>query len=241
MLNGSSSRAIEHVRLRGTRDGIDIVLPSHISTDELIEQVVDEVTASRDFLKGANVQLTLGDREPERHELDRLLGVLSDRSIDVQSIAVARPEQRALLREWGMTTAKVESRAQPQRGAAETPSDERTALYLKRTLRSGASVHGNGDVVILGDVNPGAEVSAVGDIIVWGVLRGTVHAGSRGDDSVRICALRLQPTQLRIGSIVARPPDGKQLAADGPQSAYIQDAMIVVEPWRGLERRGRTS
>lgn len=241
MLNGSSSGVTEHVRLRGTRDGIDIVLPGHISADKLIEQVVSEVTAGRDFLKGANVHLTLGDRAPERHELERLLSVLRERAIDVQSITVARPEHRALLREWGMTSIKVDARARPPRNTAEPSPDERSALYLKRTLRSGASVHAQGDVVILGDVNPGAEVSAVGDIIVWGVLRGTVHAGSGGDDTARICALRLQPTQLRIGSIVARPPDGKQLAADGPQSAYIQDAMIVVVPWRGLERRGRTS
>ncbi|HUG15652.1 MAG TPA: septum site-determining protein MinC [Thermomicrobiales bacterium] len=239
MSNGHSDRASGRVRLRGTRDGIDIQLPAHLSSDELISQFTDEVAATRDFLRDASVHLALGERDPERREINCLLDVLRERGIEARSITVARPEHRALLREWGLASVRIDSRAPAPRRAADSPPDERSALYVKRTLRSGASIHGDGDVVILGDVNPGAQVSAAGDIIVWGVLRGTVHAGSTGDDTVRICALRLQPTQLRIGAIVARPPDGKQAAADGPHSAYIQDAMIVVEPWRGLERRGR--
>lgn len=239
MIKGHVERSADRVRLRGTRDGVELRLPSETELDDLISQVIHELTAGREFLRDATVHLTLGERQPDRHELDRLLQVLRERGIATQSITVSRTEHLKTLRNWGLDGIRLDPRAIQFRGAAEQLFEEGTALYVKRTLRSGATIHGSSDVVILGDVNAGAEVTAAGDIIVWGVLRGTVHAGSTGDDTSRICALRLQPTQLRIGSYVARPPDGKQAAAEGPQSAYIQDAMIVVEPWRGLERRGR--
>jgi septum site-determining protein MinC len=228
------------VRIRGTRDGIGLSLPIHLDVEQLLEQAAEAIDTSRDFLGSTNVVIEYGERKPEQRELERLLTVLLDRGVHAQSISVARPEHRAILREWGIQSVNIESRARPPRKTASTAVDERSALYVKRTLRSGASIHADGDIVILGDVNPGAEVSATGDVIVWGAVRGTVHAGSSGDDSTRICALLLQPTQLRIGSHVERPPDGKGQAAEGPQSAYIEDAMIVVEPWRGLERRGRS-
>ena len=53
-------------------------------------------------------------------------------------------------------------------------------------------------MVVLGDVNPGAEIVAEGNIIVWGRVRGLVHAGSKGNATAVICALDLSPTQLRI-------------------------------------------
>ena len=90
----------------------------------------------------------------------------------------------------------------------------------------------DGDVVILGDVNAGAEVYAAGDVVVWGAIRGTVHAGIDGDPGAIICALRLMPTQLRIGRIFARPPDEQGARAEGPMLARIQDGEIVVESWR---------
>jgi septum site-determining protein MinC len=240
MTNGNIDRTTDRVRLRGTREGIDIYLPAHLNTEELIGQVEEEITGSREFLRDSTVRVTLGDRTPDRHELTRLLDILRVSGIATHAISVARPDHQKTLREWGIDAISVDPATRTARGS-EQPHDERTALYIKRTLRSGSAIHSDGDVVILGDVNPGAEVTAVGDIIIWGVLRGTVHAGLTGDATVRICALRLQPTQLRIGAIVARPPDGKQRDAVGPQSAYIQDAMIVVEPWRGSERRGRMS
>jgi septum site-determining protein MinC len=229
----------ERVRIRGTRDGLSLSLPELLGSDDLLAQVAEALDSSREFLGTAPLVIDYGPREPEQQELLALLALLQQRDIHSDGIAVARPEQRAILREWGIDAVRVEQPQRPVARAAETISDERDALYIKRTLRSGAAVHSDRDVIILGDVNAGAEVTSVGDVIVWGVLRGTVHAGSTGDESARICALRLQPTQIRIGSHVARPPDGKGQAAEGPQSAYISDATIVVEPWRGTERRGR--
>jgi septum site-determining protein MinC len=76
--------------------------------------------------------------------------------------------------------------------------DEEPTLYLRKTLRSGQKVVFAGNVVLLGDLNPGAQIEADGDIIVMGQLRGTVHAGAEGDDSSTVIASSLRATQLRI-------------------------------------------
>ena len=81
-------------------------------------------------------------------------------------------------------------------------------LYIKKTIRSGQSITSDGNLVIIGDVNPGAEIRAKGDITIWGILGGIAHAGSEGNTQARIRALKMNAIQLRIADIFARRPDG---------------------------------
>lgn len=99
----------------------------------------------------------------------------------------------------------VEDLAEIKRQMKE--NEKLPTLYVQRTLRSGQSLKSDGNVVIIGDVNPGAEVVAKGDITVWGVLGGIAHAGSDGNSYSRIRALKLYAIQLRIGDVFARRPD----------------------------------
>ena len=104
-------------------------------------------------------------------------------------------------------------------------------MYLRQTLRSGQSVSHQGHLVIIGDVNPGAEVVADGDITVWGALRGIARAGVGGNNDAEIRALRLQPIQIRIGESFARSPDKNRLHYDnhhGPETARVVDGKIKV-------------
>ncbi len=81
-------------------------------------------------------------------------------------------------------------------------------LYIKKTIRSGQSITSDGNLVIIGDVNPGAEVAAKGDITIWGILGGIAHAGKEGNTQARIRALKMNAIQLRIADVFARRPDG---------------------------------
>ena len=65
--------------------------------------------------------------------------------------------------------------------------------FLRKTIRSGQSINYPGNIVIIGDVNPGAEIYAAGNIIVFGNLRGVVHAGTNGNDKAIIAAFKLEP------------------------------------------------
>ena len=89
-----------------------------------------------------------------------------------------------------------------------------------------------GTIVVVGDVNPGAQIVAEGDVIVWGKLRGVVHAGAAGDEDAMVGALILAPTQLRIGKQIARAPDDKR-ARHFPEVARVREGRIIVEPWIG--------
>lgn len=113
------------------------------------------------------------------------------------------------------------------------PSEKSKVLVIQRTVRSGQSIRHSGMVVIIGDVNPGAEVIAEGDVLVWGRLRGVVHAGASGNENAIVSALFLSPTQLRIGRYIARSPEEKQKYAWPAEIAHVRDGQIIVEPWSG--------
>jgi septum site-determining protein MinC len=108
-----------------------------------------------------------------------------------------------------------------------------SAVFIKRTLRSGNKLQHPGNVVVLGDVNPGAEIVAGGDIIVWGRLRGVVHAGADGNTNAVICALDLSPAQLRIADKIALTPKrkGKTL----PEVARVKDDQLIADVWNSKE------
>ncbi|TNE88317.1 MAG: hypothetical protein EP330_15460 [Deltaproteobacteria bacterium] len=117
------------------------------------------------------------------------------------------------------------------------PQGERT-LTLHRTLRSGAAIRYDGDVVIFGDVNPGAQVFAAGNIVVLGAIKGMAHAGATGAEDAFIFAFDLKPTQLRIGRKIAIVP-GKKPGQPGilPDIARVEDGKIVIEPYKSGSSR----
>lgn len=102
-------------------------------------------------------------------------------------------------------------------------------LLLCKSIRSGQKTACPGNIVIVGDVNPGAEVIAGGNIVVMGCLRGMAHAGALGDEKAVISAYRLSPTQLRIADHITRPPDNEVFAEKDPELASIKDGKVVIE------------
>jgi septum site-determining protein MinC len=115
---------------------------------------------------------------------------------------------------------------------AAAPSGVST-LYHRGTLRGGQALHNLGNIVVIGDVNPGAELIASGDILVFGALRGVAHAGAQGDVQARVIALELAPTQLRIATMIAVDGDGRKPA--GPEHATIVGERIVITPHSAAE------
>ena len=103
-------------------------------------------------------------------------------------------------------------------------------LYHQGTLRGGQSLHQVGSIVIVGDVNPGAELVASGDIVVFGRLAGTAHAGAQGDAAARIYALDLCPTQLRIATCIAA--DSAERGSSEPEVAAVRENRIVIVSYR---------
>ena len=101
--------------------------------------------------------------------------------------------------------------------------------FHQGTIRSGEYLDSAGDLLILGDVNPGAKVRAEGSIMIWGKLLGIAHAGRKGNSKATISALQLRPVQLRIAEKVARGPNDKPLMVFAEQ-ARIDSEEIIISP-----------
>ena len=97
------------------------------------------------------------------------------------------------------------------------------------TIRSGDRISSNGNLCIIGDVNPGAIVSSKNNIYVWGKLLGIAFAGKGGNNSASISSLYLNPLQLRIGDIIAIGPKDKPKNTY-PEIALTDNQTIIIKP-----------
>lgn len=121
-------------------------------------------------------------------------------------------------------------------GVEENSSDTKIlpTLYLSQTLRSGQTVNYEGNILIIGDAHPGSEIIAEGDITVWGILGGIAHAGSKGNISAKVRALKLNAIQLRIAGLYARRNDTlnvpyvQKTNEFTPEEAQIEEGKIVI-------------
>lgn len=108
-------------------------------------------------------------------------------------------------------------------------------LYINQTLRSGQTVSSEGNIVVIGDANPGSEIIARGDVTVWGVLGGIAHAGSKGNGNACIRALKMNAIQLRIANLYARRvnteniPFVQKSSSFIPEEARIDGKSIVIK------------
>lgn len=116
--------------------------------------------------------------------------------------------------------------------------DDANAKVVYGTLRSGQRLETPFSLIVIGDVNPGADLVAGGDILVFGNLRGTAHASAYDDDAYDrvIIALQMQPMQLRIGSVISR---GSDEFVKGAEIARIDNRRIIVEPYNPKALLGR--
>lgn len=120
--------------------------------------------------------------------------------------------------------AAAQAAEEPQAPAFTGPA----TLYHTGTLRGGQAMHNLGNIVIVGDVNPGAEVIASGDIVIFGSLRGVAHAGAQGDVNARVYAIDLSPTQLRIATYIAADAGNRRVSAVQPEMACVENERIAI-------------
>jgi len=185
------------VQIKGLRDGLLVSLDD-APWDEQRTAFITQVDAQPAFFKGARLALDVASQILHVNDLVDLRDQLSERGIFLWAIISESPTTEKTAQLLGLATRISKPRPEESRQFSVEDLGEDTALFLNRTLRSGTRIEFAGHVVVMGDVNPGAEIVAVGNVIVWGRLRGMVHAGSKGNHKAVICALDLSPTQLRI-------------------------------------------
>ena len=100
--------------------------------------------------------------------------------------------------------------------------------FHRGSLRSGQKIEEDGSIVIIGDVNSGAEVVAADNIVVLGTLRGLAHAGAKGNTKAIIAAGKLDTVQIRIANIV-KEIDRDEEPMHRQAYVYIDDDKMVIE------------
>jgi len=237
------------VEFKGTREGIVLQLDSECDFDELLDGLKDKIEQGKRFFSGATVigveGRTLNRREKEQAQqvfstsgiqvarldfIERLGHNSSSEKVKTVRETIENSENRSDSTAKESIDKAVE--ALSSAGSLEESAQRRDdqAKIVFGTLRSGRSISYPGHVIVVGDVNPGAEIVAEGHIVVMGTLRGVAHAGSAGDSTATITAFRLNPTQLRISTLITRPPEGGQ-APELPEIARIRDGNIMIEPY----------
>lgn len=192
----------------------------------LIKQVDDQPA----FFQGARLALDVSTQVLHVNDLVEVRDQLSERGIFLWAVISESPTTEKTAQLLGLATRISRPRPEESRQFAVDDLGEETSLFLNRTLRSGTRIEFPGHVVVLGDVNPGAEIIAEGSVIVWGRVRGLVHAGSKGNREAVICALDLSPTQLRIADEASALLNPRE--TPHPEVARInEDGKLQSENW----------
>lgn len=214
---------MEPVTLKGNREGVVVQLNCNLGFEELCKRIEAKIKAADSFL---------GDKT----------------EVIINSGSVALDEGQArrlkeLFNSWGFGIKRFIPEADQSKEVnsemilSESFEDENhflaqgSTLMVRKNLRSGQTISHEGTVIVLGDVNPGAEIIASGHIFVIGNLRGIAHAGAYGDTRAVVFASRLQPTQLRIANFITRAPDEEVSLPSEPEIARIKNDMVVIEKY----------
>lgn len=196
------------VTIKGIRDGLVFILHDQCSFEEIELDLEDKMNGShRNLLVGPLIRVTVqtGSRKLSEAEEAKIREKLSSHgNLIIQEFQSTRDLHK-------------EEAPQPR-------------IY-HGTVRSGQIVEHDGDILIIGDVNPGGQVLATGDIYVMGTLRGMAHAGCRGNENAIIAAVFFQPTQLRIHEVISRSPDNREFHIGEPEMefAYLRERQMAVD------------
>jgi septum site-determining protein MinC len=216
------------IQIKGIRDSLLATLGSG-TWPELQSALVLSVDERPAFFRGARLALDVAGQVLHVAELSALRDVLSERGISLWAVLSESPVTEQTAQNLGLATRLTKPvRTEVREAADEAP--ENAALWVQQTVRSGQKIVYEGNVVIMGEVNPGAEILAGGSVVVWGRLRGVVHAGAQGNEQAVVCALELSPTQLRIAGEIAISPERK--GKSRPEIARLKDGRLVAEPWQ---------
>lgn len=187
-----------------TKDGFFIVFDEAVKFSILKELLKQKFEDSEDFFHGVKLKTVLRGRYFEDEEFNEIKNIITDIT-GFDDITQEIPKF-----DW------------------QANDIEGSTKFYRGTMRCGTSINFNGNVVVLGDINPGAEVIATGNIIVTGEIKGLVHAGSKGNDTAIVCGKGINPTQLRIANLITVPPKEDHKKELVFETASIKDGNIYI-------------
>lgn len=194
-----------NVTIKGTKDGLVLLLDDKCSFDLLVEELNDKLTAgSSQMLNGPviSVKVKAGNRYLTAEQEEKLIEVLKQKE--------------------NLILDHIESEVITKAEAEEMRKDAQV-VTVSKVVRSGQVLDIQGDLLLIGDVNPGATVMATGNIYILGSLKGIAHCGTKGNEEAIIAASVMKPSQLRIAHHINRAPDSYPELGNEMEFAYISN------------------
>lgn len=237
------------VMIRGRNDGVGIEVGEG-SWEDLLYVLSYRIEQTDGFFRGNHIAVDVANRHLNEAELNQMRVVMRSFGLDPSLLRTTseRTFQAALA--LGIPVSQFGPDGAPINEALPARSDaEGLGFFIYRgSLRSGQVLYRREHIVVIGDVNPGAEVVSDGDIMVWGRLRGIAHAGARGNNNAVITALDLDPVQLRIDQTIGAAQAG--ISATGPrwganrsadrkaELARLINGKLTIQPWDEVKTGG---
>ena len=249
------------IRVSGRGTNVEFAIDDAAPFEAVIQELQESLAGNRALYSSGSITVNVGRRLLRQEQLDQLMQILKQESgLTVARfwftpdtlepalsedlgwpVAVSPPAPHINLQEIDWTYdegADTVDRGDPEEPKAAGSARGRgtDALFIKTTCRSGEVIRHWGDIVVLADVNPGAELIAEGDITVFGCLRGQAHAGVAGNTQAAIIALDLDTPRLKIGpytGVAPNPGRPQKSKETGPKIAYVRRHSIYVAPFVG--------
>lgn len=192
------------ITIKGTNNGLTLFIDESCSFQMALKELKKKIRAAKpeDDEPVVSVTIKLGKRYLDEEEEAELREVIESVShLNIQSI---------------------DSDVIHKEDVLKIKEDSQIKLF-NRVIRSGQVLDESGDILLIGDVNPGGEVIATGNIYIMGSLFGTAHAGASGDRNAFIATAFMRPTQIRIAEYISRSPDYES------EGVYMQCGLVDEE------------
>ncbi|WP_028561854.1 septum site-determining protein MinC [Paenibacillus pinihumi] len=205
----------QHITIKGVKEGLLFLFDDQCEFSVLLDELQNKLEKTHlQVLTGPliHIHVKLGKRLATDEQKEQIRTMIRQRgNLLVQSIESAVPE----------TAQKKES--------AELK-------IISGIIRSGQTFEHDGNLLLMGDVNPGGALYCTGDIYVLGALRGMAHGGVNGRQDVVIAASLLKPTQLRIAEVISRPPDEWITGDAAMEFAFLKEGQMQIDKITQLYR-----
>ncbi|QNE65946.1 septum site-determining protein MinC [Fusobacterium hwasookii] len=173
-----------YVIIKGKNDRLVIALNPDVDFLDICDILKTKILEAKNFIGNSRMAIEFSGRTLTNDEENTLIGIITNNSNIVISYIFSKQEKQEQEIDLESLNPLIE---------------EGKTHFFRGTLRSGAKIESDGNVVVLGDVNPSSIIKARGNVIVLGHLNGTVYAGLGGDDRAFIGAIYFNPIQLTIG------------------------------------------
>ena len=201
--------------------GLVLMLDGSMPFEELREAVAEKFKKSAKFFKKASLALTFRGRVLTNEQEALLVDeIVQNSGIHVICIVDEAKETEEYYKK--AVTHALEKQKQED------------GQFYRGTLRSGQVLETESSIVIIGDVNPGAQVISKGNIVILGCCMGNIYAGASGNAGCFAAALTMKPMQVRIAdktarSAIVKKTDTGEYPVD-PKIIYIKDEHLQITP-----------